>query len=240
MAWVRLHDGALSHPKVIGIFDPRDPFHLWVWGMSYSQLHLTDGWLPAEALPRGTAKASAVLLERGLWEPAEAGFTIHDFLDWNDSKELVVKKRTEAKERMRNVRGRSSREQDANVRESTSCEVLRGLGRSSSDLSLIRRKESDSESFAQFWHFYPRKTGKDAARRVWQKLNPSEDLVAQMLAVLAWQKQQESWLKDGGQFVPHPATWLNQGRWEDEPTETPRLNRTSMALGLAAKEFLQS
>jgi hypothetical protein len=25
------------------------------------------------------------------------------------------------------------------------------------------------------------------------------------------------WTKDGGQFIPHPATWLNQKRWEDEP-----------------------
>lgn len=94
------------------------------------------------------------------------------------------------------------------------------------------------ERFADFWRCYPKKVGKDAALKVWEKLKPSADLLAQMLAVLAWQKQQEAWVKDGGQFVPHPATWLNQGRWQDERSEAPRLNRSSIALGMAAQEFL--
>lgn len=37
-----------------------------------------------------------------------------------------------------------------------------------------------------------------------------------MLAALAQQKKSPQWVKDGGEFIPHPATWLNQGRWQDE------------------------
>lgn len=96
------------------------------------------------------------------------------------------------------------------------------------------------ERFADFWRCYPRKVGKDAAWKAWQKVKPGAELAAQMLAVLAWQKQQETWVKDGGQFIPHPATWLNQGRWKDEPSTAPRLNRASVALGMAAQEFLKS
>lgn len=58
--------------------------------------------------------------------------------------------------------------------------------------------------------------GKQAAWRVWQRLKPTEVLLEQMLAVLALQKQSQDWVKDQGKFVPHPATYLNQGRWEDE------------------------
>lgn len=96
------------------------------------------------------------------------------------------------------------------------------------------------ERFADFWRCYPRKVGKDAAWKSWDRIKPSADLLAQMLAVLAWQKQQEAWVRDGGHYVPHPSTWLNQGRWQDEPREEPRLNRASVALGLAAQEFLKS
>jgi len=28
-------------------------------------------------------------------------------------------------------------------------------------------------------------------------------------------KKCSQWLKDDGQFIPHPTTWLNQERWND-------------------------
>lgn len=31
------------------------------------------------------------------------------------------------------------------------------------------------------------------------------------------QVNSKQWTKDNGQFIPHPSTWLNQSRWEDEP-----------------------
>jgi hypothetical protein len=49
-----------------------------------------------------------------------------------------------------------------------------------------------------------------------------------MLAALAWQVQQPDWLKDGGQFVPHPSTWLNQGRWQDEPRDQPQMSERNV------------
>lgn len=29
----------------------------------------------------------------------------------------------------------------------------------------------------------------------------------------------KDWLKDNGQYIPYPSTWLNQKRWEDEGTD---------------------
>lgn len=73
------------------------------------------------------------------------------------------------------------------------------------------------ERFDAFWEAYPRKVGKDAAWRSWQKRRPDEGLATAMLAALEWQRESENWRKEQGQFIPHPATWLNQGRWQDEP-----------------------
>ena len=80
--------------------------------------------------------------------------------------------------------------------------------------------ESESESnpragaFAAFWAAYPRKVGKEAARRAFAKV-PKEAWPLLVPAVNA-QKLSRQWQKDGGQYIPNPATWLNQGRWEDE------------------------
>jgi uncharacterized protein YdaU (DUF1376 family) len=71
------------------------------------------------------------------------------------------------------------------------------------------------ERFERFWLAYPRKVGKDAAKRAFDKRRPDDALVTEMLKAVAVHTKSESWRRDGGQFIPHPATWLNQGRWQD-------------------------
>jgi len=72
-------------------------------------------------------------------------------------------------------------------------------------------------AFAGFWACYPRKVGKAAAVKVWDALNPSQETINQMVEALQWQIQQPQWVKENGQFIPHPTTWLRQARWLDEP-----------------------
>lgn len=72
------------------------------------------------------------------------------------------------------------------------------------------------ERFDQFWAAYPKKEGKGACRKIFEKLKPSEALLQNMLKAISTQKKSEKWLKDNGQYIPMPATWLNQGRWEDQ------------------------
>lgn len=89
--------------------------------------------------------------------------------------------------------------------------------------SSSRSKPSPAPSaldvlFQSFWSAYPKKVGKEAARKIWARLKPSQELLDRMLRAINEQCQSDQWQKDQGQFVPHPATWLNQGRWDDEPT----------------------
>ncbi len=72
--------------------------------------------------------------------------------------------------------------------------------------------------FDEFWKSYPRKVGRGAAEKVWIKIKPNKEMVEKIIGALCWQKEQEQWTKDKGQFIPFPSTWLNQRRWEDEPT----------------------
>lgn len=77
--------------------------------------------------------------------------------------------------------------------------------------------ESD-RFFDAFWKLYPRKVGKTKARKAWDKLKPDHDLMHLMGSGLRRQMNSPQWQEEGGRFIPHPATWLNQRRWEDEIT----------------------
>jgi hypothetical protein len=70
--------------------------------------------------------------------------------------------------------------------------------------------------FDTFWKEYPRKVSKQQAVKAWKSLNPDHTLLTTMLQALEKQKRSEQWQKDNGKFIPHPATWLNGKRWEDE------------------------
>lgn len=75
------------------------------------------------------------------------------------------------------------------------------------------------DDFERFWKAYPRKQGKGAAYKSWLKIRPSPDETQILLTAINKAKQSFDWKKDNGQYIPHPATWLNQRRWEDTEGE---------------------
>lgn len=88
---------------------------------------------------------------------------------------------------------------------------------SESEYKLTRARER----FERFWSAYPKKVGKGAAEKSFTKIRVTEDLLNTMLDVLERMKHTRNWTKDNGQYIPNPATWLNQRRWEDEiPQQT--------------------
>ena len=70
--------------------------------------------------------------------------------------------------------------------------------------------------FDRLWSVYPRKVGKDAAAKAFAKRKPDSALVETMVKAVEAQRTSRDWTKDGGQFIPHLSTWLNEGRWMDE------------------------
>jgi hypothetical protein len=70
--------------------------------------------------------------------------------------------------------------------------------------------------FDAFWDAYPRKIGKDAAIRAYAKRRFTVEQRGVVLNAIATQRNSEAWTREAGRFIPHPATWLNEGRWQDE------------------------
>lgn len=89
--------------------------------------------------------------------------------------------------------------------------------------------------FEFFWKEYPKSGRKkrQPAVRAWDKLKPNKALCELMLVTLRRDKRSPQWTKDGGQFVPHFSTWLNQRRWEDEGVDLSLLAQTQDAGGWA-------
>lgn len=96
------------------------------------------------------------------------------------------------------------------------------LGQDSIDQSLVRPSANDGEKkatpddplFEEFWSAYPKKVGKEAARKAFKKVPKRARPL--LIPAIQQQKQSEQWTKDNGRYIPNPATWLNQGRWDDE------------------------
>lgn len=86
-------------------------------------------------------------------------------------------------------------------------------------------------SFDIFWKAYPKKTNKEFAKRVFAKLKVDRDLLNKIINSLSIQTR-TIWKDKDTQYIPHPSTWLNGKRWEDEVaapvmTAAERLKRMS-------------
>ena len=79
--------------------------------------------------------------------------------------------------------------------------------------------------FEFFWQAYPRKEGKKKAQDAFAKVTVSLEV---LLAAIEIQKKTPQWEKDNGQFIPHPATWLDGKRWEDVPVEQNKPNKREL------------
>ena len=76
----------------------------------------------------------------------------------------------------------------------------------------VRKKYEDTPEFEAFWNAYPKQKAKTEAREAFAKVDvPLQTL----LDALEIQKRSHDWTKDGGQYIPYPAKWLNKRRWED-------------------------
>jgi len=84
------------------------------------------------------------------------------------------------------------------------------------DKNIKSSSPTADDLFAKFWKLYPNKKGKAAAEKAWKKIKVTDDLFNLITQGLAKQSTSQAWTKDAGQFIPHPATWLNGKRWEDE------------------------
>ena len=100
MVWVKMDDIMPEHPKVAGLTDKA--FRAYVRSICYSARTLADGVVPGQLARSWAAlKFCEELVSAGLWEHHKKGYLIHDYHDWNDTKEQVLDRRRKDSERKR-------------------------------------------------------------------------------------------------------------------------------------------
>jgi len=78
-----------------------------------------------------------------------------------------------------------------------------------------------TEDFLRFWEAYPWKSGKGPAMKAWHEDKWHRPPIEAVLASIEAHKAGWDWTKDGGKYIPLPATWLNKPGWEDVPRAAP-------------------
>ena len=70
--------------------------------------------------------------------------------------------------------------------------------------------------FDSFWVAYPKKISKGDAVKAWNQTSALRPATPAILTALEAQKNTSDWKKEGGKFIPYPATWLRASGWEND------------------------
>jgi hypothetical protein len=214
------------------------------------RLAKTPGFIP-RSFARSRARVPAQIGDRlvavGLWETADGGWLIHDFDDYLPSDELRAKR---AEAGRRGARARWERESagqdaagphmngetpggDSNLpsvaimANGKSCPEPEPEPIKKTSSSTASRKRSaktelpEHPLFAEFWKAYPRREGKGTARKAFSQAvdnGATPEVIASAAARFARHCIR---VKTERGYMPHPTTWLNQERWEDEYDADP-------------------
>jgi hypothetical protein len=139
MPWFRLDENVMDHPKFLALSD--GAWRLWCEGQSYCQKHLTDGLIVLAALrgfryfstSRLKQLTATLVPDKGpCWHVLENGsIQVHDYFDWNDPREAVLKAREESRNRKQKWKDKNA-SKNASVNASQDARGLSEVGRGSS------------------------------------------------------------------------------------------------------------
>ena len=231
-AFLKLDVGYLTNPKVAAVsLESPTAVLLHLGSIAYSAQHLTDGVVPVKLLLRltgATPTDAALLIDGDLWVDLKDGNAgIHDYLEHQRS---AADAKGAAEKATKAANARWAAEQDDASMPLSMLPGMPDASASSMPREKREREKKDTPSqaapagpdFDAFWAVYPKNVGgKVAAHKAFVK---AVSLVS-LDVVLAGAKRYaaDPNLPDR-QFIPNPATWLNQGRWEDDPC-APRTDK---------------
>lgn len=78
----------------------------------------------------------------------------------------------------------------------------------------------EEQAFNDFWSIYPKKINKKGAYTSFKRIKHLKEELPLILAAVESFKKSKDWLKDNGQYIPYPQTFINQERWKDQQQET--------------------
>lgn len=223
--WIKMRGNLWDDPRVSRLCDLTGQSEAevigglyWLWASA--DQHTETGVMPglsAKAIDRktGVAGLADALIEIGWLADHPEGVRIVNFEEHNGAS---------AKRRMLDSK-RKAAVRKVSVSEADKPETKDGQAAPNCGAREEKRREESKQpvasddalrGFDEFWSSYPRKVARPQAQKAWKKIKPDDEVQSAIHEGLSSAKQSEQWRKDGGAFIPHPATWLNNRRWEDD------------------------
>lgn len=205
--WFRLYSEFSHDPKIQMMPEAMQRRYIMLLCMRCSEtlvtLHETEIAFQMRLSDDELAKTKELFLSKGFIDE-----------DWNltnwEKRQYVSDSSTE---RVRKHRDKKKEEvkQDETLQKQHS----NGTEQNRTEQKQTKKSESYDSLFDSFYQAYPKKVGKPAALKAFAKCKPDESLLQTMLDAIERQSQSEQWQTNNGQYIPNPATWLNQERWDD-------------------------
>lgn len=226
MAWIESHQKLYRHPKTMRLSE----LMVWEMDLAIGKLHRFWWWCvdyaedgdlrkyndttlgQAVGLKDSECKRFVDAMVRSGWLDREPYFRLHNW--WKHRGQFLQRKYRNSPEIWQAIKEMYAPCLPDTSLHNTTKDNKTTTSSANADAAAERKpvKTAYSADFETFWQSYPRKVGKGAAYARWRSKSPPLDAV---LAALKVQKRCEQW-KDMS-LIPHPETWLNQRRWEDDP-----------------------
>mgnify|MGYP001607168566 FL=1 len=226
MAWIESHTVLIRHRKTISMALELKIKPVQLVGHLHALWHCVmeqaedgdiskweNGFIASASCWDGDPDVFVTALKKNRW--LDNGL-LHDWLDYA-GRYLDAKYRSSKPEILARIRVKYNGSQTHNRRKSDFRPTKDGPPTNLPNLPEITKPTKPttySVEFLEFWKVYPYKTAKDKAWTAWQKLTPP---LTDCIKTLAWQIKTNGWTKENGKYIPMPVTWLNGGRWKDEP-----------------------
>lgn len=231
MAWFKIDDNFITSRKVLKIPRRLRPEAIGIWTLTgvWSAHERTDGVVPWHILEEFgcTEELREELVMSGLWLVGESegdrlGIVFHDWCEYQPTREQLedkaknraVKASNAAKTRWNNAPPMLDEcSVDAKA-------MLKDAPEPEPEPEPLKKNLSKNEIlFDSFWDIYPKRSGKGKARESWLKAVKKEPAQKILDAAKAYSTSKDL---PEYQFVPMPATWLNQERWNDDLAPAPK------------------
>ena len=247
MPWFKVDDGFYTSSKFLDI--PRNyqaqAAGLWMLAGVYSAHKMSDGFVSNGQLQLWEFDTDSRnwLVAVGLWDEVENGIQFHDWCDYQPTRESLEAK---AIQRSEKARENVAKRWDKNKTDTNAIPTVY-----ETDTNVYSEPEPEPEPFTskevntyddlafdEFWSLYPRKIGKGGAKKAWAKI--TRGVKPELIIEGARRMSADPNLPET-QFIPHPSTWLNEGRWDDEPyAPRGKVNLKEIQREQASEKFLAS
>lgn len=213
--YIQLHDAYPEHPKTAA--RSAEAFRAHISAICYAHRRQTDGFVPLAVAQAFGRKGLRELVQAGMLLEVEGGYQVHDYDQWNETREEIEARRIRNKNAAHSrwdSETDATRMRDASRLQSPPRVDVDALGSGSVGLVVQEPQPRNQVSFDEFWAIYPKRKGKGAARKRWEEA--VKKVPAPVLLAATRRYADDPNLPDE-EFIPWPQKWLREERWNDDP-----------------------